>query len=221
MAEIETQIANARKAGHSDQEIFQAVLKSPRYGAGFQKARASGLSNDEIAKGLGLNASIKLTKTKSNFTPFDNTKEARNTRENEALKKQGKTSVMDSIKMGLTGGIGGGAAQAFYKASDMLDSGINKITGTNYLPTNRYEKFTEQRKDFADNHNKRREANNQGFDWTQLGTNTVTELPVAMLARGYQGAKILSSAGAKVAAQNAAVGAGLGGGALLKIQAID
>jgi len=51
---IETQIAAARQAGHSDLEIFKAISKSPKYAFGFEKARASGLSNIDIAKDLGL-----------------------------------------------------------------------------------------------------------------------------------------------------------------------
>lgn len=54
MAKIQEQIANARKANISDQEIFQAIMKSPKYGAGFEQARAAGLSNADIAKDLGL-----------------------------------------------------------------------------------------------------------------------------------------------------------------------
>lgn len=54
MAKIQEQIANARKANIPDQEIFSAIVKSPRYAAGFERARAAGLSNADIAKDLGL-----------------------------------------------------------------------------------------------------------------------------------------------------------------------
>lgn len=58
MAQIQEQIANARKANISDQEIFQAIAKSPKYAGGFEKARAAGLSNADIAKDLGLTISV-------------------------------------------------------------------------------------------------------------------------------------------------------------------
>ena len=84
MAQIQEQIANARKANIPDQEIFSAIVKSPRYAAGFERARAAGLSNADIAKDLGLTInvnvkmpSIRLTAEGTPYKPFDNTKEAR------------------------------------------------------------------------------------------------------------------------------------------------
>lgn len=209
MAEIETQIANARKAGHSDQEIFQAVLKSPKYGAGFQKARASGLSNDEIAKGLGLNASIKPTKTKSNFTPFDNTKEARNTREKEALKKQGKTQFWESALLG-TADIGVPVLQGASWVGDKLSAGLNKVAGTK-LDTNSYDRVTKTHKTINKNHETVREANNQGFDVARLGANIATTAPLSGLGGALKsGVPLMSKAGAEFLGKNAALGGLIG-----------
>lgn len=195
-------IAKERSSGAQDQDIFLKMLDTPAFRAGIEKGNKQGLTNRQIAAGIGL----KLPERKA--VDIEQIKK-------DALlaegKKAGKASVIDSVYAGITGGIGGGAAQAYYKASDLVDTAINKATGTNYLPTDRYKKFTQQRKDFSDLHNARREANNQGFDWAQLGTTIATELPVAALGRGYQGAKVLSTAGAKVAGQNALVGAGIGG----------
>lgn len=191
-----------RKAGKSDIEIFNAMIDIPKFREGIQRGNSLGHTNRDIAQGLGLN----LPERKA--VDINEVKQKAMLDEG---KKAGKTSLLDSINMGITGGIGGGVAQGFYKASDLIDSGINKLTGAEYLPTDRYEKFTQQRKDFADLHNAQREANEQGFDWVQLGTNVATELPVAALGKGYQGAKILSGAGAKVTGRNALVGMGLGG----------
>ena len=202
----QSRINAARQAGASDVEIFQTMKAHTRYKDSFAQAYKAGATDADIARDLGL----KLQSAKPAFQPYDWKADQQKAMLEEG-KKAGKTSFIDSVNAAITGGVGGGAAQAFYKASDLLDAGINKATGTNYLPTNRYEKFTQQRKDFADLHNARREANNQGFDWVQLGTNLATELPIATLGRGYQGAKILSKAGAKVAGQNALVGAGIGG----------
>ncbi|WP_335955267.1 hypothetical protein, partial [Acinetobacter guillouiae] len=191
-----------RKAGKSDIEIFNAMIDIPKFREGIQRGNSLGHTNRDIAQGLGLN----LPERKA--VDINEVKQKAMLDEG---KKAGKTSLLDSINMGITGGIGGGVAQGFYKASDLIDSGINKLTGAEYLPTDRYEKFTQQRKDFADLHNAQREANEQGFDWVQLGTNVATELPVAALGKGYQGAKILSGAGARVTGRNALVGMGLGG----------
>ncbi|RZG47043.1 hypothetical protein [Acinetobacter wuhouensis] len=190
-----------RKAGKSDIAIFNSMIDIPKFKAGIEQGNKLGHTNRQIAQGLGLNISsqpVDLDKVKKDAMLAEG-------------KKAGKTNTMDSVAMGLTGGIGGGAAQGFYKLIDLVAGGANKVIGRDYLPTNQYKKFTQQRQDFADLHNAQREANDQGFDWVQLGTGIASEAPLAVLGRGYQGAKILSKAGAKVTGQNALVGAGIGG----------
>lgn len=144
---------------------------------------------------------------RANFKPFD-WKASQKEGMAQAAKEEGKTQPWESSLLGVTN-LGATAAQAFYKASDLLDTGINKITGTNYLPTNRYEQFTKQRKDEEDFHQLRREQNNQGFDWWKLAGELAN--PLAAYGKGYQGAKILSMEGAKITGQNALLGMGIGG----------
>jgi hypothetical protein len=144
---------------------------------------------------------------RANFKPFD-WKAAQKEGITQAAKEEGQTQPWESSLLGITN-LGATAAQAFYKASDLLDTSINKITGTNYLPTNRYEQYTKQRKDEENFHQLRREQNNQGFDWWKLAGELAN--PLAAYGKGYQGAKILSTEGAKITGQNALLGMGIGG----------
>lgn len=74
-----------------------------------------------------------------------------------------------------------------------------------------YDKYTADRKAAEALYQKGRSDNGQtGIDgWSALGGLAIT-LPAAGATKGFQGAKILSKAGAKVLGQNAAVGATIG-----------
>lgn len=189
-----------RKAGKSDQDIFIAMMDSPKFSAGIQKGNQLGHSNRDIAQGLGLNLperkAVDLNETK------------RNSMLQEA-KKAGKTQAWESALLGASD-LGAGIKQGINYAADGISGGINKVAGTN-LDTQSYDRFTQERKDIENWHNLRREANNQGFDIVRLGGQIAGTAPMAAAGRGYQGAKILSKAGAEVAAHNAALGAGIGG----------
>lgn len=152
-------------------------------------------------------------KERANFKPFD-----WKATENEAIKQQAKeagpTQAWESGLLGFSD-LGAGIKQGVNYIADGLSSGINKVAGTN-LDTQSYERFTKERKDVEDFHNARREANNQGFDGWRLAGQVAGTAPLAAAGRGYQGAKILSKAGAEVAAHNAAIGAGIGGASFAK-----
>lgn len=189
-----------RKAGKSDSDIFLAMMDSPKFSAGIQRGNQLGHSNREIAQGLGLNLperkAVDLNETK------------RNSMLQEA-KKAGKTQAWESALLGASD-LGAGVVQGATYAADGISGVANKLLGTN-LDTKAYERFTQERKDTEGWHNLRREANNQGFDIVRLGGQIAGTAPMAAVGRGYQGAKILSKAGAKVAAHNAALGAGISG----------
>lgn len=207
---IETQIAGAKKAGYSDNEIFQQIIKSPKYAGGFEKARAAGNSNADIAKGLGLVVSaVNNASNRRNFTPFDNTKETRKAREQEALKKQGKTQFWESGLLGLAD-IGVPFVQAAQYAKDQVSKGVNAVAGTD-LPTNTYEGVTKTYKDINSTHNTVRKANNQGFDITRMGANMLLTAPLAGAGGALKaGVPLASKAGATFLGKNAAVGALIG-----------
>lgn len=210
MAKIQEQIANAKAAGISDQEIFSAIAKSPKYAGGFEKARAAGLSNADIAKDLGLVVkAVNNASNRRNFTPFDNTKETRKAREQEQLKKQGPTQLWESGLLGIAD-IGVPFVQAAEYAADGIRGGINKVFGTN-LETDRYEKLTKSYKNINDNHNAVRKANNQGMDITRMGANMLLTAPIAGLGGTLKaGVPLVSKAGAEFLGKNAALGALVG-----------
>lgn len=216
MAQIQEQIANARKANISDQEIFSAIVKSPRYAAGFERARAAGLSNADIAKDLGLTInvnvkmpSIRLTAEGTPYKQFDNTPKARKALEQEQLKKQGPTQFWESGLLGLADW-GIPAVQAAEYAADGIRGGINKVFGTN-LETDRYEKLTKSYKNTNDNHNTVRKANKQGADVTRVGANMLLTAPIAGVGGTLKsGVPLVSKAGAEFLGKNAALGALVG-----------
>ena len=216
MAQIQEQIANARKANIPDQEIFSAIVKSPRYAAGFERARAAGLSNADIAKDLGLTINvnvkmppIRLTAEGTPYKQFDNTPKARKALEQEQLKKQGPTQFWESGLLGLAD-IGVPVVQAAEYAADGIRGGINKVFGTN-LETDRYEKLTKTYKDIDDNHNTVRKANNQGADVVRMGANILLTAPIAGVGGTLKsGVPLVSKAGAEFLGKNAALGALVG-----------
>ena len=210
MAKIQEQIANARKANISDQEIFQAIAKSPKYAAGFERARAAGLSNADIAKDLGLVIkAVNNASNRRNFTPFDNTPEARKARVQEQLKKQGPTQLWESGLLGMAD-IGVPFVQAAHYAKDKISQGVNAVAGTN-LPTNSYEGVTKTYKDINDAHNIVRKANNQGIDVTRMGANMLMTAPLAGVGGALKaGVPLASKAGAAFLGKNAAVGSLIG-----------
>ncbi|MFW1943482.1 hypothetical protein ACG93R_08220 [Acinetobacter guillouiae] len=193
-------IAKERTSGTKDQDIFLKMLDTPAFRAGIEKGNHQGLTNRQIAEGIGL----KLPERKA----VDVEQNKRDALLAEG-KKAGKTQAWESALLGVSD-LGAGVKQGINYAADTISNGLNKIAGTN-LDAQSYDRFTQERKDIEDWHNIRREANEQGFDLARLGGQVAGTAPLAALGRGYQGAKILSTAGAKVAGQNALVGAGIGG----------
>lgn len=210
MAQIQEQIAKARKANISDQEIFSAIAKSPRYAAGFERARAAGLSNADIARDLGLVIkAVNNASNRRNFTPPDTSKAANKKTQQEQLKKQGPTQFWESGLLGLAD-IGIPVVQAAEYAADGIRGGINKVFGTN-LETDRYEKLTKSYKNINDNHNTVRKANKQGADVTRIGANMLLTAPIAGAGGTLKsGVPLVSKAGAEFLGKNAALGALVG-----------
>ena len=210
MAKIQEQIANARKANIPDQEIFQAIIRSPKYGAGFEQARAAGLSNADIAKDLGLVIkTVNNTSNRRNFTPIDNTKEARQKQEQAVLKGQNKTQFWESGLLGMAD-IGVPVVQGAEFVADGVRGLSNKLFGTN-LETDRYEKLTKSYKNIENNHNIVRKANNQGVDVGRIGANIVMTAPLAGMSGTLKaGVPLASKAGVAFLGRNAAVGGLIG-----------
>lgn len=156
-------------------------------------------------KDLGVQQPIKVTTTRQ---PFD-WQAAQQKAMQEQAKAAGPTRLWESALLGASD-LGAGIVQGFSYAGDKLGQGLNAALGTNF-DTGAYDRFTNQRKDIQEFHQARRQQAGQGYDVARLGGQIAATAPLGALGRGYEGAAILSKAGAGVAAQNAAVGAAIGG----------
>ena len=227
---IEDQIANAKKAGISDDKILSGIINSPRFGPSYKKLMDSGKTPDQIAKGLGLgvtatqkiqikdgkanvqNPPIRLMANGKPYTPVDNSKEARDKAVQDQLKKQGPTQAWESALLSLADK-GAPVLQAFSYAGDGISTGLNKLLGTN-LRTDSYEAVTRGLKTANQNHETVRKANNQGADLVRIGTDIATTIPLAVASGGVgvlkSGAPLWSKAGAAFIGENAALGGLIG-----------
>ena len=208
-SQLQDRVARAKQANYKDSEIWNELRKNPDFNNRVKQARAAGFTQDQIAQELGLKVKFVDSKPKSNYQPFDNTKEARQKREQEALKKQGPTQLWESGLLGLADW-GIPAFQAAEYAADGIRGGINKVFGTN-LETDRYEKLTKSYKNIDDNHNTVRKANKQGADVTRMGANMLLTAPIAGLGGTLKsGVPLVSKEGVEFLGKNAALGALVG-----------
>lgn len=196
-AELKAFIDKAQSSGMPDTKIMLAIMDSPKFSKGVKKGQELGMDNRQIAAGLGLNI------------PAHRATNAQADAKKAEAKAAGKTKPWESALLGVSD-LGAGVVQGASYAADGLSGGINKLLGTN-LDTKSYDRVTKSRKDIVERHDLRRQENDQGFDGWRLGGQIAGTAPMAALGRGYQGAKVLSGAGAKVAGHNALVGAGVGG----------
>lgn len=211
-SQLQDRVARAKQANYKDSEIWNELRKNSDFNNRVKQARAAGFTQDQIAQQLGLNVRFVDSKPKSNYQPFDNTKEARQKREQEQLKKQGPTQLWESGLLGLAD-TGVPVVQAAEYAADGIRGGINKVFGTN-LETDRYEKLTKSYKDIDSAHKTVRKANNQGMDVGRIGTNMAMTLPLSMASGGVgvlkAGTPLWSKEGAAFLSENAALGGLIG-----------
>lgn len=208
-SQIQSQIASAKQAGYKDSEIWNELRKLPDFNNSVKQARSAGYKQEEIAQQLGLKVKFVDSKPKSNYQSFDNTKEARQKREQEALKKQGPTQLWESALLGAAD-IGVPFVQGAQYVKDKINQGVNAVAGTK-LPTNSYEGVTKTYKNINDAHNTVRKANNQGVDVGRIGANMVMTAPLAAAGGTLpSGAKLISKAGAEFLGKNAAIGGLIG-----------
>lgn len=196
-AELKTFIENARGSGATDTKIFLAIMDSPKFKKGIERGNAMGMSNRQIAAGLGLNI------------PEHRAKNPKQEAEKAQAQAAGKTQFWQSGLLGMAD-IGVPVVQAAEYAADGIRGGINKVFGTN-LDTNRYEKLTKTHKDINKAHNDAREANNQGMDIVRMGTNMLMTAPLASTGGVLKaGTPLASKAGVEFLAKNAALGGLIG-----------
>ncbi len=187
-SKIEQQIASAKQAGYKDSEIWNELRKNPDFNKGVKQAREAGYKQEEIAKNFGLR--VKFVNTQP--TP-----------------KPEKPSFIADVGAGMDD-IYSGIAQGAEYVADGIRGATNKALGTN-LDTNRYEKYTKYKADEKKTYEQARKESGAGMNVGRFIGQTVATAPVAGLSKGYGAAKVLSGAGAKITAQNAAVGGAIGG----------
>lgn len=202
-------VQNAKSQGKKDSQIWNELRKDPDFNNSVKRARSAGITQEQIAKDFGLNIRFVDSKPKSNYQPFDNTEEARQKREQDALKKQGPTQLWESALLGAAD-IGVPFVQGAQYVKDKINQGVNAVAGTK-LPTNSYEGVTKTYKNINDAHNTVRKANNQGIDVGRIGANMVMTAPLAAAGGTLpSGAKLISKAGAEFLGKNAALGGLIG-----------
>ncbi|SSQ30158.1 Uncharacterised protein [Acinetobacter baumannii] len=210
---ISARIATAKKEGFTDEQIYSSLASNAGFGKRISMAKKEGYSDIDIAKTLGLSIQKDLgtqppIKVSATRQPFD-WKAAQQKSMQDQAKKAGATQMWESALLGASD-LGAGLVQGFAYVGDKLGQGLNSALGTNF-DTNSYKRFTNQRQDIEDFQQARRQQNGQGFDWARLGGQVAATAPLGALGRSYQSANVLSKAGAGIAAQNAAVGAAIGG----------
>lgn len=174
-------------------------MDSPKFKKGIEKGNAMGMTNRDIAAGLGLNIPRAAVDLKA-----ETQKEVKN-----QAKNAGKTQFWESGLLGIAD-IGVPVVQAAEYAADGIRGGVNKVLGTN-LDTNRYEKLTKNLKDVNDWHGLRRQENKQGMDLTRMGANMLVTAPLASLGGTLKaGVPLASKAGVEFLGKNAALGALIG-----------
>ena len=191
-SKIEQQIASAKQAGYKDHEIWNELRKNPDFINGVKQARSSGYKQEDIAKNFGLNIRFVASKPKPQPAP-----------------KPEKPSFLADVGAGMDD-IYSGVAQGAEYVADGIRGGVNKVLGTN-LDTDRYEKYTKYKADEKKTYEQARKGSGAGVNVGRFVGQIVATLPVAGLSKGYGAAKVLSGAGAKITAQNAAVGGAIGG----------
>lgn len=222
-ADISQRISQAKQAGYSDSDIYSTLSSD----AGFQKriamAKKEGFTDEQIAGQLGLKVSDSQGQRLASegygdvviddAAPEDTAQNDSNrvdvgTNPTISLKAE-KPSFLADVGAGMDK-VFSGAVQGAHWLGDKLQKPLNDRFGTHF-DTNEYQKYTQQKADERKTYEEARAASGAGTNYGEFLGEMAATAPVAALARGYQGAKILSGAGAKVLAQNAALGSAIGG----------
>lgn len=162
------------------------------------------LSKTTPKKTLSVDDAVKLLRTQSTEKPTKNLGTL------PAIKLEAEEpSLLADIGSGMDK-VFSGIAQGAEYAADGIRGSLNKLLGTN-LETDRYEQYTKYKADERKTYNKARKDSGKGTNVGEFIGETVATLPLASLAKGYGAAKVLSSPGIKIAAQNAGLGALVGG----------
>lgn len=187
-------VTNAKARGMKDSQIWNELRKDPSFSQGIKLSRQNGITQDQIAKDLGLRVKFVDSNPKPKPQPTP---------------KPEKPSFIADIGAGIDD-IYSGIAQGAEYVADGIRGATNKVLGTN-LDTNRYEKYTKYKADEKKTYEQARKESGAGVNIGRPLGQIVATAPLAGLSKGYGAAKVLSGAGAKITAQNALVGGAVGG----------
>ncbi|MDM1720526.1 hypothetical protein [Acinetobacter towneri] len=191
-SKIEQQIASAKQAGYKDHEIWNELRKTPEFSNSVKQARAAGYGQNEIAQQLGLNVRFVDSKPKQQPAP-----------------KPEKPSFLADVGAGMDD-VTSRVKQGVLWYGDKAAERSNALLGTNF-ETNDYEKFSREKAAEKKLYEKARKESGAGMNVGRFVGQAAATAPLAGLSKGYGAAKVLSGAGAKITAQNAAVGGLIGG----------
>ncbi|WP_411577561.1 hypothetical protein [Acinetobacter nosocomialis] len=181
-------VADARKGGASDQDIYNSLIASenlPNLKGFIADSKKGGASDSDIANHLGL----KIQRNLGTLQPIK-----------IQVKPPSKT---ESFILGAVNNIGGGINQLTSKAKDALSEGINSLLGT-HLDTGRYEQVTKDTNAVNNSYEERRKAYGQtGTDVARVAGSIAASIPFAVGSGGT------SLAG--MTTRGALQGAGIGG----------
>ncbi len=187
-------IQNAKSKGMKDYQIWNELRKSPDFNNSVKQARADGFSQEQIAGDLGLKVRFVDSKPKPKPQPAP---------------KPEKPSFLADVGAGMDD-IYSGVKQGVLWYGDKAAERSNTLLGTNF-ETDDYEKFSKEKAAEKKLYEKTRKESGAGMNVGRFVGQAAATAPLAGLSKGYGAAKVLSGAGAKITAQNAATGALVGG----------
>lgn len=181
--DVNSLVADAKKLGMTDQQIYSELQKTPQFSAITKEAKGSlRMSDAQIASqfGLKLTAEPVATKSLKDLGTQPTIKLSANKYNNEI----GDPSRVKSFILGAVNNVGGGFNQLLSGAKDYGSELINNTFGTN-LKTNRQDDVTEETKAVDRAYeNSRKKSGENGTDWWRVAGNVAAWLPTGALGTG-------------------------------------
>ncbi|ENV46057.1 hypothetical protein P255_01417 [Acinetobacter brisouii CIP 110357] len=230
-ADISQRISQAKQAGYSDSDIYSTLSNDASFQKRITMAKKEGFTDEQIAGQLGL----KVGNSQGQHLASDgygdvvvdgaeqdspevlperhpiviNASRGNQSKQQDTPAKPEQPSFLADVGAGMDK-VFSGAIQGAHWLGDKIQKPLNDYFGTHF-DTNEYQKYTKQKADEYKAYEKARTESGAGTNYGEFLGEMAATAPAAVFARGYQGAKILSTAGAKVLGQNALLGSAIGG----------
>lgn len=199
--QVKAFVAEAKESGKSDVQIYDALKRNPALKQNFASAKQKGFDDVKIARGLGLYIGGGQA-SKPQSTPSTNNQAGASGGQKVQYDKPTFREDMGRRASGFLGGI----KQGGLYVADGLAGLSNKALGTNF-ETDDYERYTKAKAEEHAIFDNARKESGKGFDWGGLVFDAVG---FGKFGKAYNGAKLLTTQGAKITAQNAGLGAMVG-----------